>query len=48
MAYVGHDMIAGERAVALGLRKEPKVDPGPLFDWDFFHKVIESRQVSVT
>ena len=33
MAYVGHDMIAGERAVALGLRKEPKADPGPLFDW---------------
>jgi len=33
MTYVGHDMIAGERAVALGLRKEPKVDPGPLFDW---------------
>ncbi|GBU20877.1 N-acetyl-anhydromuranmyl-L-alanine amidase [Fibrobacteres bacterium R8-0-B4] len=33
MVYVGHDMIAGERAVALGLRKEPKTDPGPLFDW---------------
>jgi len=33
MVYVGHDTIAGERAVALGLRKEPKVDPGPLFDW---------------
>jgi N-acetyl-anhydromuramyl-L-alanine amidase AmpD len=33
MVYVGHDMIAGERAVAMGLRKEPKVDPGPLFDW---------------
>jgi len=33
MVYVGHDMIAGERAVALGLRKEPKIDPGPLFDW---------------
>ena len=33
MVYVGHDMIAGERAVALGVRKEPKVDPGPLFDW---------------
>jgi len=33
MVYVGHDMIAGERAVALGLRKDPKIDPGPLFDW---------------
>jgi len=33
MVYVGHDMVAGERAVALGLRKDPKIDPGPLFDW---------------
>jgi len=33
MVCVGHDMIAGERAVALGLRKEPKIDPGALFDW---------------
>jgi N-acetyl-anhydromuramyl-L-alanine amidase AmpD len=48
MTYVGHDMIAGERAVAMGLRKEPKVDPGPLFDWDYFHKVIKLHQVSVT
>jgi len=38
MTYVGHDGIAGERAVAMGLRKEPKTDPGPLFDWDFFTK----------
>jgi len=36
MMYVGHDGIAGERAVAMGLRKEPKIDPGPLFDWGFF------------
>lgn len=35
MTIVGHDMIAGERAVAMGLRKEPKIDPGPLFDWGF-------------
>jgi N-acetyl-anhydromuramyl-L-alanine amidase AmpD len=40
MAYVGHDMIAGERAVALGLRKEPKVDPGPLFDWSRLGGII--------
>jgi N-acetyl-anhydromuramyl-L-alanine amidase AmpD len=39
-------MIAGERAVAMGLRKEPKVDPGPLFDWGFFHRIVDGRQVS--
>jgi N-acetyl-anhydromuramyl-L-alanine amidase AmpD len=39
MAIVGHDMIAGERAVAMGLRKEPKIDPGPLFDWGFIEKI---------
>jgi AmpD protein len=36
MAYVGHDQVAGERAVAMGLRDEPKVDPGPVFDWERF------------
>ena len=41
MIYVGHDQIAGERAVAMGLRKEPKTDPGPLFDWDFFTEKIK-------
>jgi len=30
---VGHDEIAGTRAVALGLRRDVKPDPGPLFDW---------------
>jgi N-acetyl-anhydromuramyl-L-alanine amidase AmpD len=40
MVYVGHDMIAGERAVAAGLRKEPKTDPGPLFDWGLFLKLL--------
>ena len=38
MRYVGHDQIAGERAVAKGLRKVAKTDPGPLFDWEFFYK----------
>ncbi|MDR0330939.1 MAG: N-acetylmuramoyl-L-alanine amidase [Chitinispirillales bacterium] len=33
MTYVGHDQIAGERAVALGVRKDAKIDPGPLFNW---------------
>ncbi|MDR0307657.1 MAG: N-acetylmuramoyl-L-alanine amidase [Chitinispirillales bacterium] len=36
MRYVGHDQIAGKRAVDLGLRKDRKVDPGPLFNWEFF------------
>jgi N-acetyl-anhydromuramyl-L-alanine amidase AmpD len=34
--YVGHEEIAGERAVKLGLRKDRKVDPGELFDWRAF------------
>ena len=40
MTYVGHDQIAGERAVALGVRADRKVDPGPMFDWDFFRKSL--------
>jgi len=36
--YVGHDQIAGKRAIDKGLRKEAKTDPGPLFDWDLFSK----------
>jgi len=35
MRLVGHDQVAGERAVAMGLRADAKTDPGPLFDWDF-------------
>lgn len=31
---VGHEEIAGERAVRLGLRDFAKIDPGPLFDWE--------------
>jgi N-acetyl-anhydromuramyl-L-alanine amidase AmpD len=42
--YVGHDQIAGERAVALGLRKEPKVDPGALFDWKRFFRQMEKER----
>lgn len=33
---VGHEEIAGRRAVSLGLRKDLKQDPGPLFDWSRF------------
>jgi N-acetyl-anhydromuramyl-L-alanine amidase AmpD len=36
MRYVGHEHIAGNRAVALGLRSEPKEDPGRFFDWKRF------------
>jgi N-acetyl-anhydromuramyl-L-alanine amidase AmpD len=36
MTYVGHQDIAGRRAVDMGLRTEAKVDPGPLFDWPKF------------
>jgi N-acetyl-anhydromuramyl-L-alanine amidase AmpD len=31
---VGHDEIAGNRAVGRGLRGDVKPDPGPLFDWN--------------
>jgi N-acetyl-anhydromuramyl-L-alanine amidase AmpD len=30
---VGHDQIAGPRAVGLGLRRDVKPDPGPSFAW---------------
>jgi len=33
---VGHDEIAGHRATGMGLRKDLKEDPGPLFDWSRF------------
>jgi len=31
---VGHDEIAGEKAMRLGLRTTPKSDPGPDFEWE--------------
>ncbi|MBD3391950.1 MAG: hypothetical protein GF418_07775 [Chitinivibrionales bacterium] len=40
MTYVGHQDIAGDSAVTLGLRKEAKPDPGPLFDWDRFRREL--------
>ncbi len=39
LRFVGHSDIAGPRAVELGLRAVPKPDPGPLFDWDRFHRL---------
>jgi N-acetyl-anhydromuramyl-L-alanine amidase AmpD len=35
--YTGHENIAGKNAVTLGLRREVKTDPGPLFDWEKFY-----------
>ena len=43
-SYVGHDQIADERAVTLGLRKEKKVDPGALFDWKRFFADLEQKR----
>jgi N-acetyl-anhydromuramyl-L-alanine amidase AmpD len=36
LTFVGHQDIAGERAVRLGLRDDCKVDPGDAFDWKAF------------
>jgi N-acetylmuramoyl-L-alanine amidase len=38
---VGHDQISGSRAVALGLRRDIKPDPGPRFDWGRFRGMVE-------
>ncbi|MFC1476417.1 N-acetylmuramoyl-L-alanine amidase [Fibrobacterota bacterium] len=35
--YLGHEDIAGENAVKMGLRKDRKTDPGPRFDWKRFY-----------
>jgi N-acetyl-anhydromuramyl-L-alanine amidase AmpD len=40
MVYVGHEDIAGERAVKLGLRKDIKTDPGNNFDWGKFKQCL--------
>lgn len=40
--YIGHEDIAGVRAVHLGLRKDEKKDPGPCFDWGLFFHMKQS------
>ena len=45
-AYVGHDQIAGERAVRLGLRKDVKADPGTFFNWKEFLKRLEGTRAA--
>jgi N-acetylmuramoyl-L-alanine amidase len=44
--YVGHDQVAGKRAVDAGLRKIEKVDPGSKFDWDTFKSEIENMRLA--
>jgi N-acetyl-anhydromuramyl-L-alanine amidase AmpD len=43
--YVGHQDIAGKKARKLGLRKDIKHDPGPLFDWRLFKSLLHPRKV---
>jgi N-acetyl-anhydromuramyl-L-alanine amidase AmpD len=45
--YVGHDQISGERAVKMGVRKDPKVDPGKLFNWSEFLRRLDERRIIV-
>jgi Negative regulator of beta-lactamase expression len=40
MTYIGHQDIAGTRAVDLGLRKDIKADPGKNFDWEKFKRCL--------
>lgn len=39
--YLGHEHVAGEDAVALGLRKDIKPDPGNKFNWERFFNCLE-------
>ena len=48
MQYVGHDIIAGERAVTLGLRTDVKTDPGSLFQWNLFYGMLSSRRTAAS
>jgi N-acetyl-anhydromuramyl-L-alanine amidase AmpD len=44
MVYVGHEDIAGKRAVRRKLRKDEKTDPGEKFDWSGFYRDLRSRR----
>lgn len=39
LTYVGHEQIAGIRAVECGLRNNVKKDPGALFEWETFYRL---------
>lgn len=45
--YIGHEDIAGERAVKLGLRQDIKTDPGSFFDWKRFFNNRNNGSVSM-
>ncbi|HEY3378291.1 MAG TPA: N-acetylmuramoyl-L-alanine amidase [Armatimonadota bacterium] len=38
---VGHEEIAGARATSMGLRRDRKEDPGPLFDWQRMYALLQ-------
>jgi N-acetyl-anhydromuramyl-L-alanine amidase AmpD len=40
---VGHEHVAGQRAVDEGLRAAPKVDPGQEFDWERLRRRLGDR-----
>ncbi|MGA3051543.1 MAG: N-acetylmuramoyl-L-alanine amidase [Chitinispirillaceae bacterium] len=44
--YCGHEQIAGQRAVKLGLRQDSKTDPGPAFEWRVFSNLIDAERES--
>jgi N-acetyl-anhydromuramyl-L-alanine amidase AmpD len=44
LAYVGHEDIAGARAVGLGLRKDVKTDPGNNFNWGKFNQRLNLQR----
>jgi N-acetyl-anhydromuramyl-L-alanine amidase AmpD len=46
MVYVGHEDVAGKRALDLGLRKDIKIDPGRKFDWDKFKQNLRLQRMA--
>ncbi|NLW32379.1 MAG: hypothetical protein GXY77_13090 [Fibrobacter sp.] len=42
--YTGHENVAGDEAVSLGLRNQKKNDPGETFKWEYFFKCLERRR----
>ncbi|MBN1477491.1 N-acetylmuramoyl-L-alanine amidase, partial [Candidatus Sumerlaeota bacterium] len=40
----GHEHIGGERAIHLGMRRSPKIDPGPSFDWERFMEGVAAPE----
>jgi AmpD protein len=42
-AFWGHEDVAGEKALAMGLRADIKLDPGPLFDWPRLGRLVGKK-----